>query len=93
MNHPLAADLSKISKDELDAKEIALLKRLNTVRKMNLDQSIEDQLWLILSGIEDEKMRRLTPSNNESGVVLETDSIMTPTSSKQDSNNKKVKKK
>jgi hypothetical protein len=73
MNHPFIPDYSKLSLDELNTKSAELIKRLNIAQRMTLDQYTIDQLWLILDSIDNEKSKRIPITQNEAGVVIETD--------------------
>jgi hypothetical protein len=73
--HPFNPDYSKLGQDELDTKYAEIMKRLHIVRRMNMAQNMEDQLWMLLDGIDAEKQRRMNQDQDQGGVVLETDPL------------------
>ncbi len=74
--HPLSEDITKLSSDELDKRYSELMKRFTIARRMNMGQSVVDQLNLMLDTIENEKYRRLQDHVTESDpVVIDTDPI------------------
>ena len=74
--HPLSGDLRALSDDELDKKYNELSRRWHIARRMNMDQYVLHQLDIMLSGMEDEKQRRILPPEDDKHLVLETDPII-----------------
>ena len=76
--HPFSTDYTKLSQDELDIKYVDIMKRLHIVRRMNMAQYMEDQLWMLLDSIDAEKERRSGQGVETTGVMLETDPLAKP---------------
>jgi hypothetical protein len=75
MNHPFSEHLGDLSSEELDQKYGQLLGRFNIARRMSMPPDILFQLDLLLSSIEEEKMRRAMVDDRANGVILDTDPL------------------
>jgi hypothetical protein len=74
--HPFTEPLGELTIEELDDRYIKLMNRWRMARRMQMNEAVMFQLDLLISGIEDEKSRRMKSSDDiPNGVVLDTDPI------------------
>jgi hypothetical protein len=80
MEHPFSSGMNDYTVDELDRKYNELMNRFHIARRMGMDQGVLHQLDLLLLGIENEKMRRMSVDDKPNGSILETDPLTTANS-------------
>lgn len=82
-DHPLFQSLSNLSNDELDKKYNELSRRWQLAKRIGMDEYVLHQLDIMLSGMEEEKYRRMMLPEDDKTVILDTDPL-----SKKDETNK-----
>lgn len=72
--HPLSADLTQLTNEDLDKRYNELMNRYAIARRMSMDTGVLYQMEIMLDGIDSERVRRIEMLPSDSNpVVIDTD--------------------